>query len=135
MRKRRETTELKVVMLVGLALALLVGSSSGALQLPNVAGRRAVLRNSAGLALLPLASHAGGVPEGMKTSESYTNLQQISPETTGTLGAGTISSRSRPVTGVVLLEDVQEAGKKDAVRAREPQALSAERPGLSASAC
>lgn len=122
-------------MLVGLALALLVGSSSGALQLPNVAGRRAVLRNSAGLALLPLASHAGGVPEGMKTSESYTNLQQISPETTGTLGAGTISSRSRPVTGVVLLEDVQEAGKKDAVRAREPQALSAERPGLSASAC
>ena len=26
----------------------------------------------------------------MKTSESYTNLQQISPETTGTLGAGTM---------------------------------------------
>ena len=50
----------------------------------------------------------------MKTSESYSNLQQISPETTGTLGAGTMSSRSRPVTGVVLLEEVQEAGKKDA---------------------
>lgn len=50
----------------------------------------------------------------MKTSESYTNLQQISPETTGTLGAGTMSSRSRPVTGVVLLEEVQETGKKDA---------------------
>ena len=50
----------------------------------------------------------------MKTSESYTNLQQISPETTGTLGAGTMSSRSRPVTGVVLLEEVQESGKKTA---------------------
>jgi len=50
----------------------------------------------------------------MKTSESYTNLQQISPETTGTLGAGTMSSRSRPVTGVVLLEEVQESGTKDA---------------------
>ena len=55
-----------------------------------------------------------GAPEGMKTSESYSNLQQISPETTGTLGAGTMSSRSRPVTGVVLLEEVQESGKKDA---------------------
>jgi len=53
-----------------------------------------------------------GVPEGMKTSESYTNLQQISPETTGTLGAGTMSSRSRPVTGIVLLEEVTESGKK-----------------------
>ena len=54
-----------------------------------------------------------GVPEGMKTSESYSNLQQIAPEVTGTLGAGTMSSRSRPVTGVVLLEEVQESGKKD----------------------
>ena len=52
----------------------------------------------------------------MRTSESYTNLQQISPETTGTLGAGTMSSRSRPVTGIVLLEEVQENGKKDAPR-------------------
>lgn len=52
----------------------------------------------------------GGVPEGMKTSESYTNLQQISPETTGTLGAGTMSSRSRPETGVILLEEVSETG-------------------------
>jgi len=51
------------------------------------------------------------VPEGMKTSESYSNLQQIAPEITGTLGAGTMSSRSRPSTGVVLLEEVQESGK------------------------
>ena len=76
--------------------------------------RRAVLQSAASAAFLPLVAHAGGVPEGMKTSESYTNLQQISPETTGTLGAGTMSSRSRPETGVVLLEEVQEAGKKDA---------------------
>lgn len=79
-------------------------------------GRRAILRTAASAAVLPLLAgraQAGGVPEGMKTSESYTNLQQISPETTGTLGAGTMSSRSRPVTGVVLLEDVQEGGKKD----------------------
>ena len=75
--------------------------------------RRAVLQRAASTAFLPLVAHAGGVPEGMKTSESYTNLQQISPETTGTLGAGTMSSRSRPETGVVLLEEVQEAGKKD----------------------
>ena len=51
---------------------------------------------------------------GHEESPSYSNLQQISPETTGTLGAGTMSSRSRPVTGVVLLEEVQESGKKDA---------------------
>ena len=64
--------------------------------------------------MLPLlgAGAQTGVPEGMKTSESYTNLQQISPETTGTLGAGTMSSRSRPVTGIVLLEEVTESGKK-----------------------
>lgn len=79
-----------------------------------VVGRRAVLLGAAPAALLaPLAARAGGVPEGMKTSESYTNLQQISPETTGTLGAGTMSSRSRPSTGVVLLEEVQTSGKSD----------------------
>lgn len=50
----------------------------------------------------------------MRTSEDYTNLQQLSPETVGTLGAGTISSRSRPSTGVVLLEEVQESGEKNA---------------------
>lgn len=83
------------------------------------ATRRAVLFRCAALAALsplsPLeAIAAGGAPEGMRTSESYTNLQQLSPETTGTLGAGTMSSRSRPTTGVVLLEEVVEAGKKDA---------------------
>jgi len=62
--------------------------------------------------MLPGIAWAGGVPEGMKTSESYTNLQQIAPEVTGTLGAGTMSSRSRPVTGIVLLEEVSESGKK-----------------------
>ena len=74
-------------------------------------GRRAVLRGAASAAMLPAIAWAGGVPEGMKTSESYTNLQQISPETTGTLGAGTMSSRSRPVTGIVLLEEVSVSGK------------------------
>ena len=110
----------------------------------EIASRRAFV--SALTALGALTSTApptfaqSGVPEGMKTSESYSNLQQvtscnrhhhrhattpphllhlspppqISPETTGTLGAGTMSSRSRPVTGVVLLEEVQESGKKDA---------------------
>jgi len=81
----------------------------------HLVGRRALLRGAASAAIsVPLVVNAGGVPEGMKTSESYTNLQQISPETTGTLGAGTMSSRSRPATGVVLIEEVQEAGKKDA---------------------
>jgi len=81
--------------------------------------RRTLLwRGAAALPLL-LSSPAPtlaqpGVPEGMKTSESYTNLQQIAPEVTGTLGAGTMSSRSRPATGVVLLEEVQESGKRDA---------------------
>jgi len=86
---------------------------------PAATSRRDVLRSAvllpiAGVGLGALPANAGGVPEGMKTSESYSNLQQISPETTGTLGAGTMSSRSRPSTGVVLLEEVQEAGKKDA---------------------
>lgn len=82
--------------------------------------RRAVLGKGVAalpvLLSLPLQAPAAalaqsGVPEGMKTSESYSNLQQIAPEVTGTLGAGTMSSRSRPVTGVVLLEEVQESGK------------------------
>lgn len=87
--------------------------------LPDVpkAGRRAVLQQvAASTAMLPFLASAAqpGVPEGMKTSESYSNLQQIAPEVTGTLGAGTMSSRSRPSTGIVLLEEVQEGGKKDA---------------------
>jgi len=76
--------------------------------------RRAVVAQGAALPLLlalPRPAPAGGVPEGMKTSESYSNLQQIAPEITGTLGAGTMSSRSRPSTGVVLLDEVQESGK------------------------
>jgi len=83
---------------------------------PGGMGRRAVLSAVAGMqfAPLPAVAASGGVPDGMRTSESYTNLQQLSPETTGTLGAGTMSSRSRPSTGVVLLEEVSEAGKKDA---------------------
>jgi len=78
--------------------------------------RRGVLRAAAAstAALAGAPAHAGGVPEGMRTSESYTNLQQLSPETTGTLGAGTMSSRSRPATGVVLVEEVQASGPKDA---------------------
>jgi len=89
--------------------------ASSAALLPDAprTGRRAVLRGAASAAMLPSIAWAQqGVPEGMKTSESYTNLQQISPETTGTLGAGTMSSRSRPVTGIVLLEEVTESGKK-----------------------
>ena len=62
--------------------------------------------------LLPHAAIAQpGVPEGMKTSESYSTLQQIAPGTQGTLGAGTISSRSRPETGVILVEEVIETEK------------------------
>ena len=82
-------------------------------EVPSAASRRAVLRSAASAVFVPLLVDAAGVPEGMKTSESYSNLQQIAPEVTGTLGAGTMSSRSRPVTGVVLLEEVQESGKKD----------------------
>lgn len=80
--------------------------------------RRTLLGGAAAalpLLLSPAAALAqAGVPEGMKTSESYTNLQQIAPEVTGTLGAGTMSSRSRPSTGVVLLEEVQESGSRGA---------------------
>merc|ERR1719181_1897988 len=102
-----------------LGAALFVTSPSAGALLPEAPKtcRRAVLRGAASTAFLPFisaANAAGGVPEGMRTSESYANLQQISPETTGTLGAGTMSSRSRPVTGIVLLEEVQENGKKDA---------------------
>jgi hypothetical protein len=98
---------------------LLLPTVAAALLLPEAPpsaalSRRAIFRGAAGAALAPLAARAGGVPEGMRTSESYTNLQQLSPETTGTLGAGTMSSRSRPETGCVLLEEVAEAGKKDA---------------------
>ena len=99
------------------AVCCYIAVGSAALQQPELTSRRAVLRSAASAAaLIPLAANAAapGVPEGMKTSESYSNLQQISPETTGTLGAGTMSSRSRPVTGVVLLEEVKESGKKDA---------------------
>ena len=91
-------------------LVCALASSTALVPAPRV-GRRAVLRGAASAAMLPGIAWAGGVPEGMKTSESYTNLQQIAPEVTGTLGAGTMSSRSRPVTGIVLLEEVRESGK------------------------
>jgi len=100
-----------------LAVAVLSPVAAAASFSVEPAGRRAVLSGAAAAcasSLLPRRLVAGGVPEGMKTSESYSNLQQLSPETTGTLGAGTMSSRSRPSTGVVLLEAVQEGGKKDA---------------------
>jgi hypothetical protein len=68
----------------------------------------------AGSGALPAHRAAWAAPQQlMPTSADYTNLQQLSPETTGTLGAGTISSRSRPATGVVLLEEVQETGDKN----------------------
>ena len=92
---------------------LLAATTALHLSEPPPVGRRAVVGMIPLIPFLatPLPSRAavGGVPEGMRTSESYTNLQQISPETTGTLGAGTMSSRSRPVTGVVLLEQVAHA--------------------------
>jgi hypothetical protein len=74
--------------------------------------RRALIGAAASSALLPLIAEAagGGAPEGMRTSESFGSLQDISPETTGTLGAGTISSRSRPATGIVMLEEPQAIG-------------------------
>lgn len=99
---------------------VLLFSVLGALLPPDAAsmGRRVVLQRAAAATTAifgqKLIANAGGVPEGMKTSADYSNLQQLSPETTGTLGAGTMSSRSRPVTGVVLLEEVQEVGKKEA---------------------
>ena len=119
-------------------LACVLASTAALLPDAPRSGRRAVLRGAASAAMLPSIAWAqSGVPEGMKTSESYaaspatpcryprparpeqrplsvapcppprhslpppsarryTNLQQISPETTGTLGAGTMSSRSRP---------------------------------------
>ena len=112
------TSRSSAVVMVPSALVLMLGSACALLpsDLAASASRRAVLSGAASATLLPLAARAAqpGVPEGMKTSESYTNLQQIAPEVTGTLGAGTMSSRSRPVTGIVLLEEVQESGKKDA---------------------
>ena len=62
-----------------------------------VTTRRALLRGAGTASLLPLIANAGGVPEGMKTSESYSNLQQISPEVP-TLGLQPTTSR-----GPVLL--------------------------------
>jgi len=79
--------------------------------------RAAVVRLlAAAVTVLPAGCAAlAGVPaQLMPTSADYSNLQQLSPGTVGTLGAGTISSRSRPSTGVVLLEEVQQSGKKDA---------------------
>lgn len=82
----------------------------------KVLSRAAVLRlvAIAGSGALPAGRAAWAVPQQlMPTSADYNNLQQLSPETTGTLGAGTISSRSRPSTGVVLLDEVQESGDKN----------------------
>ena len=107
----RSTHELALLLLSSLATP-----TDALREAISATGRRAVLQAAAASAMLPITTmaSAGGVPEGMKTSESYSNLQQIAPEVTGTLGAGTMSSRARPSTGVVLLEDIQEAGKKDA---------------------
>lgn len=76
--------------------------------------RRAALSSAAIAAMLPLVASArenmAGKQAGMVTGEDIKSLQQISPMTTGSLGAGTISSRSRPVTGVILLDEVKESG-------------------------
>lgn len=101
-------------MVVACVCSALIASALLPAEVSLTSSRRAVLRSATSAAFLPLIANAAGAPEGMKTSESYTNLQQLSPETTGTLGAGTMSSRSRPVTGVVLIEDIAESGKKDA---------------------
>jgi len=78
--------------------------------------RRAVLRRAA---VIPAAAvvlptwASSGAPEGRKTLESYSNLPHLAPQVTGTLGAGTISSADM-ISGVILLEEVRESGRKDA---------------------
>mmetsp|Transcript_14308 Transcript_14308/g.25495 ORF Transcript_14308/g.25495 Transcript_14308/m.25495 type:complete len:379 (+) Transcript_14308:49-1185(+) len=83
--------------------------------------RRDALSSAAAAAMLPFLANAAKGPSqsmvgrqaGMTTGEDIQSLQQISPGTFGSLGAGTISSRSRPVTGVILLEEVKESGEKN----------------------
>ena len=50
----------------------------------------------------------------MKTSESFSSLTDLTGQQAQNLGAGTIASRSRPQTGVVLLEQVQTSGAEKA---------------------
>jgi hypothetical protein len=72
--------------------------------------RRALLQGVLSSALFPFAA---GAEEEMRTSESFRTLQDVAPGTVGTLGAGTISSRSRPATGIVLLDEAKQSGSKE----------------------
>ena len=62
---------------------------------------------------LPAPSTAAAPPQQqMRTSSDFNSIMELTGEQSQNLGAGTISSRSRPVTGVVLLDEVVSSGKE-----------------------
>lgn len=63
--------------------------------------------------MLPAPSTAAAPPQQqMRTSSDFNSIMELTGEQSQNLGAGTISSRSRPVTGVVLLDEVVSSGKE-----------------------
>ena len=76
---------------------------------PELTGRRVVLQRAfstlAGLGVAPAIAD-----EPMRTSASFNSLQDLTGEVSQNLGAGTIAGKSRPVTGVVLVDEVAASG-------------------------
>lgn len=67
-----------------------------------------LLAGAAPLSSLPGRSSAAAPPQQqMRTSADYNSIMELTGQQSQNLGAGTISSRSRPVTGVILLDEVR----------------------------
>ncbi|KAL1522733.1 hypothetical protein AB1Y20_017707 [Prymnesium parvum] len=77
--------------------------------------RRALVRSVLSVSLLslplgPSLSLPVWADEPMKTSSSFNSLQDLTGQISQNLGAGTISGKSRPETGCILLDEVQATG-------------------------
>ncbi len=84
----------------------------------SATSRRALLAAAAPAAALLAANNPTNAlaadEQKMRTSSDFNSLTDLTGQQSQNLGAGTISSRSRPVTGVVLLDDIATSGKESA---------------------
>jgi len=79
--------------------------------------RRAVVRSAFHFSLLSVPFGCGpfrlpALAEEMRTSSSFNSLQDLTGVVSQNLGAGTISGKSRPETGCILLDEVQASGNE-----------------------
>lgn len=102
----------------------------GSLPQPGRLGRRQLGRLAAEAVSVAVALPA--LAEEMRTSANIGGYEQLTGEPGSSLGAGAISGRSRPRTGVCLLEPVQTVGAKDDLAVQALLALDGKPSGVAA---